>query len=231
MLLLVLLLAAGTPTVDEILQRYEASHGDVRLARTHESRFVRMHYEEPSGAEAEVFEYYLAPNKYAQTMILEDGGSFRFGTDGKMIWNAAPHGIESMPVETAPPIARDAVFNRSLKLRELYPDLRVVGPAKVAGRAAWLVEAVAPEGEKEQLYFDAGSGLLVRRTYAYILPGGHRLPRDFIIEEYADFGGVRMPSVIRQFQPSAGIFRVVHVEHNAEVFERIFDVPTCGGSR
>lgn len=224
----VLLMALlATPSAEEILARYEAALGDAAVARSHESRVIRSTYHELSGMDGEIFEYHLAPDKYLQLLVLGDGASFRFGTNGKSIWNSAPHGVESDPVEKMPAIVRDAVFNRHLKLRELYPSMQVAGTKNVAGKPAWHVEAKAADGEIEHFYFDIATGLLVRRTYAYVLPSGHRMPRDYIYEEYADFGGLRMPSRIRQFAPAAALWRVVSVEHNADLWERMFEAPKC----
>ncbi|HEX2123348.1 MAG TPA: hypothetical protein VHL59_17085 [Thermoanaerobaculia bacterium] len=227
-LILTMLLAAQPPTVGEILQRFEAALGDPAVARSHESRIVRSTYEEASGGEAEVFEYYLAPDKYLHLMVLDEGLSMRLGTDGKSVWNDTPRGPEIIPAEKVSPLVRDAVFNRNLELRRIYPQMRVVGAASVAGRAAWQIEATGADGQKEQMFFDAASGLLVRRTYAFVLPSGYRVSRDLIYEEYADFDGVRMPSRIRQFSPGAALFTVHRVDHNADIFELIFAPPSCG---
>jgi hypothetical protein len=223
----VLLAALVTPSAEEIVARYEAAIGDSQIARAHESRIVRSTYEEQSGIDGEIFEYWFAPDRYLQVMVLDDGAIFRFGADAKNVWNSTPHGTDVVPIEKLQAVARDAVFNRHLKLRELYPTMRVVGEAQVAGKPAWHIEARAANGDAEQLYFDVSSGLLVRRTYAYVLPSGHRIPRDFLYEEYADFGGVRMPSRIRQFAPAAAMWRVVRVDHNADLFERMFEAPQC----
>lgn len=224
---LFVLLAAllATPSAEEILARYEAAIGDPAIARSHESRIVRSTYHELSGTDGEVFEYYFAPDKYVQLLVLGDGASFRFASNGKAIWNDAPHGVEVSPIEKMPAIARDAVFNRHLRLRELYPEMRVVETKAIAGKPAWHVEAKAADGEIEHFYFDVATGLLVRRTYAYVLPSGHRIPRDYIYEEYADFGGVRMPSRIRQFAPAAAMWHVVRVDHNADLWEQMFEAP------
>ena len=223
------LLAAllATPSADEILARYEAAIGDPVVARAHESRIIRLKYQELSGADGEVFEYYLAPDRYLQLTVLDDGATFRFGANGKSLWNSAPHGTEVVPIEKMPSVARDAAFNRHLLLRKLYPEMRVVDTKTIAGKPAWHIEAKSAEGEVEQLYFDVASGLLVRRTYAYVLPNGHRIPRDYQYEEYADFGGVRMPSRIRQFAPSAAMWEVLRVDHNADVWEGMFEAPKC----
>jgi hypothetical protein len=231
-LLLATLLAATTPTVDELLTRYEAALGDVAAARAHESRVVQWHYEETTGSEADVFEYSLAPDKYLQVMVMQNGPAFSSGANGKSVWHVAPYRTDILAAEDAVAIQRDLMFNRNLRLRELYPELRVAGPATVNGRAAWLVEAVAANGEQEQYYFDAESALLVRHRCEYVLPGGQRMPRDVVYEEYALFGGVRMPTVLRQFEPGPGLFRVTRVEHNADLVEMIFNPPPkCEGAK
>src|SRR5687768_3890252 len=137
---MMLLAAQEPPTVEQILQRYEAAVGEPAIAKAHESRIVRSRYEEVSGGEAEVFEYFLAPSSYLHVMVLSEGLVMRMGTDGKSVWNEGPRGVETVPVEKLLPVARDAAFNRHLKLRELYPQLKVIGAATVAGKPAWQVE-------------------------------------------------------------------------------------------
>jgi len=228
MILLALLLAtAPPPSVDDILRRYEAATGDAAVAREHQTRTVRSTYEDLYGTEAEVFEYYGAPNRYVRLFVRGDGIVSRTGTDGKSVWSESPRGVEVVPAEKSAVALRDAAFNRHLRLRELYPRLQVTGAAKVAGKDAWQVEAEAADGAKEQLYFDAVSGLLVRRTYA----DANGVEQDFLYEQYTEYGGVLLPSLIRQFRPGAALYRVQHVEHNLETHPIIFAVPPCGAKK
>jgi hypothetical protein len=230
-LILAMFVMAQPPTVEEILERYETAIGDPVVARAHETRVIRSRYEDTNGGEADVYEYFLAPNRYLHVTLRGEGAMMRLGTDGKAVWEDSPRGSEVLPPEKAPLVAREAVFNRHLKLRELYPQMRLVGAAAVAGRPAWQIEATTPEGAKEQMFFDAATGLLVRRKYDYIFPGGSRMVRDLIYEEYTDFGGVRLPSLTRQFSPFAALFRVERVDHNADLFEFVFAPPACRGKK
>jgi len=230
-LIIAMLLMAQPPTVEEIVDRYEAAVGDPAVARAHETRIIRTKFEDTSGSEADVYEYFIAPDRYLQVTVRGEGVTMRLGTNGKSVWYDSSRGLEIVPPEKVPAVVRDAVFNRHLKLRDLYPQMRVVGAATVAGRPAWQIEATAPEGETEQMFFDAATGLLVRRKYDYMLPGGSRIPRDVIYEEYTNFGGVRMPSLTRQFSPFAAVLRVERVDHNADVFEFVFAPPACGGKK
>lgn len=225
MILLALLLAtAPPPAADEILRRYEAATGDPVVARAHQTRVVRSTYEDTCGGEAEVFEYFLAPNRYVKLFVTSGGIVSRDGVDGTKRWSESPRGVDVKTPEESAVALRNAAFNRHLMLRELYPRMHVVGATRVAGKEAWHIEAEAADGAKEQLYFDVAGGLLVRRTYA----DAQGVPQDFLYEEYADYGGVRMPSVIRQFQPGAALYRVQRVDHNVDTFPFIFAVPKCG---
>lgn len=225
MILLALLLAtAPPPTVDEILRRYEAATGDPVVARAHQTRVIRSTYEDTGGGEADVFEYFLAPNRYVKLFVTSGGIVSREGIDGTKLWLESPRGVEVKTPEQSAVALRNAAFNRHLRLRELFPRMRVIGAAKVAGKEAWQVEAEAADGAKEQLYFDVANGLLVRRTYS----DAAGVPQDFLYEEYDDYGGVRMPSVIRQFQPGAALYRVQRVDHNVDMFPFIFAVPKWG---
>ncbi len=229
--MLILAAQAPAPTVEEILARYEAAVGDPAIARAYETRFVHSKVQELTGGESDLYEYFLAPGKYLRVMVRPEGALMRVGYDGKSAWEDGPRGLVVVPREEVPAITRDAVLTWHLKLRELYPEMRVVGPATVTGKAAWHIEAATAQGDKEQLFFDASTGLLLRRQYESVQPGGARSQRDLLYEDYADFDGVKLPSVTRQMAPYAALTRIERVVHNDDIFDYAFAVPKRGAAK
>jgi hypothetical protein len=230
-LTLAMLLMMQGPTVEEILARYEAAVGDPAIARAYETRVVVSKSEELTGGEADVYEYFLAPGKYLRVMVRPEGATMRLGTDGKSAWSDSPRGLVVVPGEKVPAVARDSVLHWHLKLRELYPQMRVAGAAKVFGKAAWHIEATTQQGDREQMFFDAATGLLLRRQYEVQQPDGSRFQRDVVYEEYADFDGVKLPSVTRQFSPYPLLVRVERVTHNSDVYDYAFAAPKYGAAK
>ena len=61
---------------------------------------------------------------------------------------------------------RDAQIDPAAALAG-YTMKRLRGMAQIGNQKTYLVTAQAPDGESEQLYFDAQSGLLLRRVFIY----------------------------------------------------------------
>lgn len=234
MILILAMLAvaqAQPPTVEAILARYEAAVGDPAVARAYETRVVHSTMEDLYGGETDVYEYFRGPAKYLRVTVRPEGAVMRLGFDGKSAWSESPRGVTVVPREEVPAAARDAAIGWHLQLRELYPQMRVVGAAKVAGKAAWQIEAATAQGDREQMFFDAATGLLLRRTYDSLEPGGARFRRDLLYEEYADYDGVKLPSVTRHFAPYPVVVRVRRVTHNGDVHDYAFAAPKCGAAK
>lgn len=86
---------------------------------------------------------------------------------------------------------------------------------EVRGRAAWVVEAMPEEGGfPERLWFDAASGLLLRRHRQRPTLVGP-LPEEYDFDDYRTVDGVMVPFLL---QWSRGDYQVTHrlatVRHN-----------------
>src|SRR5262249_52883566 len=79
---------------------------------------------------------------------------------------------------------------------------RVLGRDILANKMVIVVGAVAREGSRVKLYFDEGSGLLIRRADQIKTPYG-MLPDVTDFEEYRKVAGITLPFHIRRSQPQA----------------------------
>ncbi len=68
--------------------------------------------------------------------------------------------------------------------------------ADVDGHEAWIVATVIDEHHRQRLYFDAASGLLVRRITLADGPIG-QMPEQIDYSDYRDAGGAKVPYTVR----------------------------------
>ena len=94
-------------------------------------------------------------------------------------------------------------------------DFRFVD--KIDGREVYSVSALTAEDARERLYFDAQSGLLVRRVAsAPTILGLFQYQVDYA--DYKDFGGVKLPTEIKFAVPNIRWTRkVLEVKNNVVI--------------
>jgi hypothetical protein len=86
--------------------------------------------------------------------------------DGANGWERNPDsGMHAMSKTDLAVAQRDHDFYREVWLKELYSKMQTSGADKVEGRAVYVVEATPAAGPAEKLYFDAETGLLVKRDF------------------------------------------------------------------
>ena len=92
-------------------------------------------------------------------------------------------------------------------------DFRFVD--KIDGREVYVLTATTADKQRERLYFDASDGLLVRRVASTpTILGAFQYQVDYT--EYKDFGGVKLPSLIKFAVPNIRWTRkVLEVKNNA----------------
>jgi cytochrome c5 len=100
-------------------------------------------------------------------------------------------------------------------IRERYASVATVAADEVRGRAAWVVEATPKDGGMvERLWFDAASGVLLRRHRERPTLVGP-LPEEYDFDDYRTVDGVAVPFLL---QWSRADYQVTHrfatVKHN-----------------
>jgi hypothetical protein len=146
--------------------------------------------------------------------------------------NTTQNGLRELRGPGLARIKRESEFNREVKLKDQYSTLSLAGTAGVAGREAYVIEAVPVEGSSEKLYFDTQSGLLVRRdVQGEITPDGQSLIRAAIetyFEDYRTVDGVKLPFTLRRKLPgdAGNIFnRFREITFNVPIADSKFSVP------
>jgi CubicO group peptidase (beta-lactamase class C family) len=218
-----------TPTVDQILSKYEQAIGGAANFRKLTSRVSTatlevQNAERTFNGYSEI--YTAAPNKRVEINRLKLNPCFDInlflegfnGTDGWSRWNQfhKPEGAELAVLKLG------AEFYREIKLKELYPRMTVNGTVKIGDRWTYVLDAAPAEGGAEKMYFDIETGLLVRRDVAKYIEGA-RVDFVIIIEDYKEIDGIKLPFTLRFLSPPIKlIYKFNEVKHNVPIEDAKF---------
>jgi hypothetical protein len=98
-------------------------------------------------------------------------------------------------------------FFNQLGIRKRYASVKTIGADEVRGRAVYVVEATPDDGGMpERLFFDAATGLLLRRHRETPTLVGV-LPEEYDFDDYRTVDGVMVPFFL---QWSRGDYQVTH---------------------
>src|SRR5437868_2657566 len=109
--------------------------------------------------------------------------------------------------------------------RELYSQMTVEGRSRVGEREAIVVSATTHKGLSEKLFFDAQSGLLLRR-YRESKTALGPFPTQTDYEDYKEVDGVKLPFAIRWSMPGRSWGRkIAEVKQNTAIDDAVFNPP------
>ena len=221
---------SSLPSAEHVLDRYvQALGGQAALDRV-KSRIIstaRLSGGSP-GSTTELFQ--KAPGK---VLLLEQspGYNLSVGFNGQQAWaqdsDKSYWGLLNTPQRNA--IMRDSELYQGSRLRNGYGQVTVVGRERIGDRETYVVAGTSPEATRERFYFDAETGLLLRRHIEEQTPfGWFPIQADF--EDYRPVDGVQLPFVVR-WSSAGGAWgirtssRVLDVRDNVPIEDARFNKP------
>jgi hypothetical protein len=111
--------------------------------------------------------------------------------------NRPPREMHDADINAA---SMDADLQFPLHIQQLFPELRLEYPEKIADRDAYLLLAIREDQPPAKLYFDEQSGLLIRIIRYAETPLG-RNPTQIDYADYREVDGVQVPFRITTSQP------------------------------
>jgi len=218
---------AAQPPAGQIIEKYMQALGGKAALEKVASRTMKGSMEMPEWEVKGAVEVYLkGPDKYLSISNVEDWGASQEAFSGEAGWTRSPDGAVSVMSRSDLELAkRDNRIDRDLKLLELY-KWTGAGTAKVAGRDAWVLEGTPPGGGAEKYYFDAGSGLLLRRDFERVSLEEGIILNQAYYEDYRDVDGVKIPFTVRRVtQDYSHIVKWSEVRHNVAIEDSKFEKP------
>ena len=179
------------PSVKQILDRYVQAIGGADALMKITSRAVKGSRIGADGVLVPEEVYQKAPDKLL-TVTSYPNVVFSNGYNGSAGWGRSSRdGATPLPDQLLAQLKRDAVFYKELKTEELYSKLTMLG----RDGDAYVIQATPADGPVEKLFFDARTGLLVRRYMESDTPLG-KLPLQIDYEDYREVDGIKQPFLI-----------------------------------
>jgi len=220
--------AFAQPSADQILEKYVQAIGGQAAYEKVTTRAMKGSVEMPDDNVTGTAQLYAqAPDRYRLTMDIPGSGVVETVLDGDHGWEKNPdsgvHAMSRADLETA---KRDHHFYRETRLKELYPKLGAVTPAKVNERPVYMIEAAPATGSAEKLYFDAETGLLLKRDFERITLEDGIVQYEVFYRDYRDVDGLKLPATIEQRSPDyTMILKFAEIRNNAPLETAAFAKP------
>ena len=116
---------------------------------------------------------------------------------GNMGWEKNPQGLHDITGQQLADLKMSLQLFRNLKLKEQYTSFRVGGrKEKIGERDVYVLTGVTADKKRERLFFDAESGLLLRRV-SYTETMISIIPEQTDFDDYRDVDGVKLPFTVR----------------------------------
>jgi hypothetical protein len=218
----------STPTVDQLLDKYVAALGGKAAIQKTTSFVMKGTFDLPamgvSGATMEGGA--KAPNKSFASIEIPGFGTITQGYNGTVSWQKDPQsGLRELSGAELASSKRDGEFYKDIKLKELYPKMVLKGKDKVGDKDVFVIEATPPDGSAEKWYFDAQSGLLIRKDVENETPNG-KMAFEVYMEDYRDVDGVKVPFTERRMNPSFSYtVKITEIKRNVAVDDAKFNKP------
>jgi len=220
--------SGATPSVDQILDHYVQAAGGkdaIEKVTSRDMKGTLENSDDGTTSPAEVFA--KAPDKYIAVVDIGEGGPMLECWVGDKGWGKDPDsGLHDMGKSDAAFAKRDYNFYRETRLKEMFPKMAYTGKTKVDDRDAYIVEATAADGASEKLYFDAESGLLVRRDFERVTIDDGIVMWEVDYDDYKDVDGVKLPSTVRRKTPDFALtYRFTEIKQNVPIDDAKFSKP------
>jgi hypothetical protein len=216
-------------TSDQILAKYLDALGGPAAIDKLKTAVMKGTYAGANGAAIPYEVQMTAPDKI-YVSITTPQGQIERGFDGTVGWEKGARGVGPMPAGTLENLKQMFLFYSNVKLKEQFTSLRVGRRDKINDREVIAVSGRTADNRREQLYFDAESGLLVRRIrYTPTIIG--IIPEQTDFEDYRVVDGVKFPFTVRVSSADPGnpigTRKYTEIKLNGPVDDSKFKMPAA----
>jgi photosynthetic reaction center cytochrome c subunit len=188
--------ADAAPTVDQVLAKYlEALGGSAAIDKL-KTRTSKGEWLTSNGLTWGYELYQSGPDKIYAVINTPKQGVFERGFNGTAGWEKSSHGVRAIEGAELANLRRYPDWLKDIKLKEQFSRLMFGGKEKIGEREVYVLRGVTTDNQRERLYFDVQTGLLVRRvTNTPTMIG--LIPEQVDFEDYKSVDGLMMPFTIR----------------------------------
>ena len=185
------------PSADEIFSKYAAAVGGQTTIDKLKSRTAKGTITQANGNSFQFELSQAGPDKF-YLLVTTPQGAVERGFNGQVGWEKTARGVREITgTELINFKATNSLFSL-LKLKEQYSSSRAprVRKDKLGDRDVYIVDGTTTDNRRMRLYFDATSGLLLRRTTTMSTMVGI-IPDQVDLEDYREMDGLKFPFTAR----------------------------------
>jgi len=183
------------PSADEVFSKYAAALGGQATIDKLKSRTAKGTVTQANGNSFQFELTQAAPDKF-YLLVTTPQGTIERGFNGQVGWEKTARGVREVTgTELVSFKAANGLFTL-LKLKEQYSRAPRVRKDKLGDRDVYIVDGTTTENRRMRLYFDATSGLLLRRTTTMPTMVGI-IPDQIDLEDYREAEGLKFPFTAR----------------------------------
>ena len=184
------------PTADQILAKYTEALGGSAVIEKLKTRSMKGTWLTADGITLGYEVYQTAPDKLFTILNTPKQGTFERGFDGKTAWEKSSSGVRDLEGTQLVYLKRYPDLFRDIKLQGQFTRISYGGKEKIDGKDVYVLRGTSVDGKGERLYFDAQTGLLVRRITSTTTMVG-LIPEQVDYEDYREVDGMKVPFTIR----------------------------------
>jgi len=189
------------PTADEIFAKYADALGGPATIGKLKTRTAKGTIVQANG-NSFPFELFQSGEMF-YFVVTTPQGSLERGFDGQVGWEKnGPRVREITGGELINFRAANSLFSM-INLKDQFARPPRVRRDRIGDKDVNMVDGTTPDGRRLRFYFDAATGLLVRRMTFLITMIG-QIPDQVDFEDYRDIDGVKFPFVARASTTEAG---------------------------
>lgn len=218
------------PTVDQLVEKCAKANGGKEAWAKLSTLVMSGTIDVPTYSMSGKVEVYAkAPNKILRITDVNEGQYVqKEAFDGKAGWRSDPQaGLRQLTGPELEEAKAESVFDSEVRLKEIYPDMKVTGRTKLGDRDAYTV--LAHEGRKTvTFYFDAQTGLRIGEDSEGPDDNGTVQKIKLTFDDYGPVGGasVQIPHKIRGTSPVVTFeMQIKDAQFNVPVDDAKFAIP------
>jgi predicted TIM-barrel fold metal-dependent hydrolase len=215
------------PTAEQVTTRYlQAMGGEAALRKINSLAAAGSIFVATYGAYGEYQEFAKAPRSLRRTFRFPRYAAMERAFNGQRAWEEGPdYGLETLSGPRLSEVRRQAEFHLALNLHTVYPKLVVEGRGRIDDIGAIILEAYTPAGERDQLWFDEATGLLLAVDSTETFANGVTQRVRYQYENYQPVNGIPVAHQIRYESPRLIWVVQRRVALNVPLEDSVFDLP------
>ena len=221
------------PTVDQLVEKCAKANGGKEAWAKLSTLVMTGTMDLPTFSMSGKIEVYAkAPNKILRIVDINEGQFVqKTAFDGKAGWKSDPQaGLRPIAGPELEEARAESAFDTEVRLKEIYPDMKVTGKTKLVDRDAYTV--LAHEGRKTvTFYFDAQTGFRIGEDSEGPDDNGNMQKIKLTFDDYAPAAGssVQIPHKIRGTSPVVTFeMQIKDAQFNVPVDDVKFAMPPSG---